>query len=334
MNKTCRNAPLLTIAVPTYNRANYLDLCLSQICRQIKGREGEIELIVSNNNSTDDTDDVVRKYMESGAEIKYVKNPENIGAEKNVIQCFDLARGKYALVFGDDDVLCDGALNAVVPLLKDDYGVVYLKTYSYFDDYRAEAPKRKLNARIVYKNKKAFIRKVNVQFTFISSNIVNKSLIGKDLDTDCCLGSNLPQLAWIFPALFKADRNVYLEKYLVAQKADNTGGYKVCAAFGAGLHRIFGIFRERGISGGYFNIISTNLLVNFIPSLVLSSKKKADNFQQEDFLETLVPVYRSNALFWIATYPVLVLPRKAGKIWHKTGKFILKMCRLPLRFQT
>jgi hypothetical protein len=148
------------------------------------------------------------------------------------------------------------------------------------------------------------------------------------------IGTNLVQLSWIFPALVKAERNLYLQQYLVAQKAENTGGYMACGVFGVNMQRIFSIFRERGISSSYFNIISRTLLVSFIPGLVLSLRKNLGSFKQEDFLETLTPVYRFYPLFWFATYPVLVLPQKAGKIWHKMCKLILRLARLPFRFQT
>ena len=64
---------LLSIAIPTYNRAHYLDLCLSQICKQLPGNEQDIELIVSDNASPDNTEEVVKKYIDRGIDLKYIK---------------------------------------------------------------------------------------------------------------------------------------------------------------------------------------------------------------------------------------------------------------------
>ncbi|MEK6779826.1 MAG: glycosyltransferase, partial [Candidatus Deferrimicrobiota bacterium] len=74
-------APLLTIAVPTYNRARTLDLCLSRIAVQIKGREDQVELIVANNCSTDGTDAVVEKHLACGVPIRYLRHERNIGPD-------------------------------------------------------------------------------------------------------------------------------------------------------------------------------------------------------------------------------------------------------------
>src|SRR5271157_5044906 len=111
-NKSEKNF-LLSIAIPTHNRAPYLKLCLFQICKQLNHTVQPIELIVSDNNSTDDTDVVIKEYIASGIPITHLRNSQNIGAERNVIQCYKMAKGKYVWIFGDDDVLLDGALDKI-----------------------------------------------------------------------------------------------------------------------------------------------------------------------------------------------------------------------------
>ena len=108
---------ILTIAIPTYNRARYLDLCLGQICKQLPDIETRIELLVSDNCSTDSTTDVVRKYIDQGFHIRFMKNKANVGPDRNVLKCFREAEGKYVLIFGDDDVLLDGGLNKIIKIL-------------------------------------------------------------------------------------------------------------------------------------------------------------------------------------------------------------------------
>ena len=52
--------PLLSICIPTYNRSGYLEQCLESIVHQ--ERFDEIEVIISDNCSTDDTEAVCKKY--------------------------------------------------------------------------------------------------------------------------------------------------------------------------------------------------------------------------------------------------------------------------------
>lgn len=91
--------PLVTIAIPTYNRAgNYLReavLCASAQTYQ------NIEIIVSDNCSTDDTEAVMKGF--SDPRIRYYRQNVNIGANNNFNYCLDRARGSYFLLFHDDD---------------------------------------------------------------------------------------------------------------------------------------------------------------------------------------------------------------------------------------
>ena len=63
--------PKLSIIVPTYNRANYLKECLDSIINQ---NYPNIEVIVTDDNSTDNTKEVVKEYIQKYPFIKFVKN--------------------------------------------------------------------------------------------------------------------------------------------------------------------------------------------------------------------------------------------------------------------
>ena len=150
---------LLTVAIPTYNRASDLDLCLSQITGQLKGHEGEMELLVSDNCSTDTTGEVVRKYLSLGYPVTYLKNSENIGPDRNFLQCFRKAQGKYLLIMGDDDVLLDGALDELLPILRGgDYGIVFLNSYGFTGDFVRERPPGRASGHAVYTDTASFLK--------------------------------------------------------------------------------------------------------------------------------------------------------------------------------
>jgi len=112
------DGPLLSICIPTYNRANLLRSALLSVGPQVIGLEDDVELIVSDNCSPDDTEDVV-KEASSRFPIRYHKNSENIGAIKNVlILTEELARGEYCWVMGDDDLIIPGGVAKVLEVLR------------------------------------------------------------------------------------------------------------------------------------------------------------------------------------------------------------------------
>lgn len=113
--------PALTVAMPTFNRAALFDEQLAWFARAVDGREGEVELIVSDNCSTDETPEVIARWQrileERGVTIRAFRNDENIGAIRNIAACMRRARGTHVWTVGDDDAIDDAALGHVLDLL-------------------------------------------------------------------------------------------------------------------------------------------------------------------------------------------------------------------------
>jgi len=93
--------PLVTIAIPTFNRADrYLKKSLESALKQTYQN---IEILVSDNCSTDNTEDLIRSYKDS--RIKYFKQKENLGQRGNSNFLLYAAKGEYFLLFHDDDLI-------------------------------------------------------------------------------------------------------------------------------------------------------------------------------------------------------------------------------------
>ena len=86
---SCKNENLkLSIAIPTYNRCNYLMELVPNLleqCYEADKNYTEIEVIISDNASTDTTSEYILKNYSDNKRIKYYRNTENIGAEANFI---------------------------------------------------------------------------------------------------------------------------------------------------------------------------------------------------------------------------------------------------------
>jgi glycosyltransferase involved in cell wall biosynthesis len=97
------NELLITIAIPTHNRASgYLRQAITSAVSQTYRN---IEIVVSDNCSVDDTERVVRSFGDQ--RIRYFKQVENIGANNNFNFCVQQARGDYFLLLHDDDLIDD-----------------------------------------------------------------------------------------------------------------------------------------------------------------------------------------------------------------------------------
>jgi glycosyltransferase involved in cell wall biosynthesis len=302
---------LLTIAVPTYNRASYLDLCLSQVCSQLKAHGAEVELLVSNNCSTDTTDEVVRKYIALGYPITYLINEENIGPDRNFEQCYRKAKGKYVLMPGDDDVLLDGSIDKLLEILRsDDYGVVFLNSYAFTNDFVREKPARSLTGHTIYTDRLAFVKKCRHLFAFMSANVFNRTLVDEPSDWGPFLDSNLVHLAWIFSALFNGKKQVYVSEYLLAAHVYNWGGFGLCQVFGHNFNKVFNLFKERGVDEKYFRAINRKLLLIHFPATIGLQRNNIIRLKPENYFRCLYPLYRGYLYFWLFTVPAIVFPAR------------------------
>ncbi|MBD0261513.1 MAG: glycosyltransferase [Tolypothrix sp. Co-bin9] len=111
---------LLTIAIPTYNRADLLDKQLAWLAEAIKGFESECEIFVSDNCSPDNTQEVVNKWQKvlSNVTFTYHKNAENIGVMRNIIHCLKSAKTKFVWAIGDDDPIQERAVAYTINKIK------------------------------------------------------------------------------------------------------------------------------------------------------------------------------------------------------------------------
>ncbi|TKK65008.1 glycosyltransferase family 2 protein [Ilyomonas limi] len=91
--------PKVSVLIPTYNYAHFLDEAIQSVLQQTFT---DFEVIICDNHSTDNTQEVVKKYL-SDSRIYYYRNATNIGLVGNWNKCLELANGKYIKFLCADD---------------------------------------------------------------------------------------------------------------------------------------------------------------------------------------------------------------------------------------
>ena len=119
---------LLTIAIPTYNRASRLDKQIAWLYQSIQGAEDQCEIIISDNCSTDETPEIVAKWQAkfSPGVLQSKRNEENVGLIGNMVSCIKAATSKYVWTIGDDDPIDDGAVPYLLKTLTENPDVTLL----------------------------------------------------------------------------------------------------------------------------------------------------------------------------------------------------------------
>lgn len=109
--------PLLSICVPTFNRASNLRNLIRDL-RAVKARFGTgVEICISNNGSTDDTAAVVEEFQ-AELQSKVVHQTHNIGGTLNIIAVAQLMSGHWGILVGDDDELVPDSIGSILEHLK------------------------------------------------------------------------------------------------------------------------------------------------------------------------------------------------------------------------
>lgn len=124
------NQPLLTIAIPTYNRASILNLALGKLLPQVNEFNDKIEVIISDNASTDNTKEIIEKYIKLYVRSKIILYSQkfNTGYFGNFKKCRELSTGKYLWLLSDNEHLKDGAIKVILNLINKncEAGVFYI----------------------------------------------------------------------------------------------------------------------------------------------------------------------------------------------------------------
>lgn len=112
--------PLVTIGVPTYGRARLLQRALRSILDQTYRN---VEVIVADDASPDDTEAVCREIVRGDERVRYMRHRRNIGPEPNFLYVLAEARGSYFMWLSDDDAFEPTFLEKAVEVLEGDAGV-------------------------------------------------------------------------------------------------------------------------------------------------------------------------------------------------------------------
>src|SRR5580704_10746317 len=168
--------PLLTIAIPTFNRAEYLKELLSLLAGQLRN-EPRVELIISDNASPDETPAVVQDFVARGLRVRYIRNPQNIGPDANFLQCFEQARGKYVWLFSDDDLIVPGGLAKILDYCEAaDYDLISLRNYI-FEESHLPSPAGARKDVLDISDPRELAKRVHAMFGLISVNVINKDTV-------------------------------------------------------------------------------------------------------------------------------------------------------------
>jgi abequosyltransferase len=312
---------LLSICIPTYNRADLLFNNLNQIDKQLKNLPSHfsVEIIIQDNNSEDNTLLLANQFKQKDNRFKFFTNNYNIGAENNFALCIDRSIGEYIWVLSDDDFILDNKLNSILDLLythKPDF--VYMNNFWYAEDFNVnEIPNNNEFKFKNYINNIAFLIKINYWITFVSSGIFKRSNLADSFDYKKYLGSNLIHVYWFLSSVLNSKLSIHIENVMIACKANNNSlNYNVfetfCINFRKMLKETFNYYK---IEEKVLSSIDSKMLIDFLPNYVLNYRVNKNSFENYKVSKILHQQYKHKYEYWLIIFPLCYTPIIFSKIY-------------------
>lgn len=111
--------PTLSLCIPTYNRASYLEGALLSGLKEASSQPtGRVEVLVCDNGSTDNTQEIIANIKALYPELRVFRNDTNLEFDFNYLRCVREAFGEFVWVLGDDDVWLPGSIVSVLREIK------------------------------------------------------------------------------------------------------------------------------------------------------------------------------------------------------------------------
>ena len=314
---------LLSIVIPTFNRCVLLKKTLDQLSAQIEQSDClRIEIVVSDNASSDTTKDMVNNwiYEHKQINISYIRNQMNIGFDSNCLSGARKAKGKFVWFMSDDDSLVEGALGKVYETLNQNQDIVFMFiNYSMitpgFDEY---FPCKFKNNLLVSPDQ--LMVKTKFAFGFISSCVFNRKVLCS-LYLEEYIGSNWIQLYAVKLAALKGVSLILAEPLikmrrqgLQESRKERKSSFLKIDKF-MHFHLSYLDFLE-SFKGSRYSKETLRSIKNFgwddnlnqIISLKLTSESY--NFEEIGLVFLRMAKYFSHKLtFWILHVPILVSPK-------------------------
>lgn len=239
---------ILSIAIPTWNRANTLKKALEILFLQILEYKDLIEIVISDNASTDNTQNVIEEFSKRYPEIvmKTFLQNENTGFYGNFCKVKELSTAKYVWLLSDDDFICNGLIKEVLHVLNRGVGIAFLSDW---------IVKKDTKLWIEYTSVDFILKKYNYKLTLISSAIFLNNNQNFEEIKEKFHASNFIGFAFLTEVLSLNNSAAIIHGNSLSIGQDTPKGYNWFKAFVIDLAEIINHMR--------INNISTEIVENF-----------------------------------------------------------------------
>lgn len=339
---------LLSVCIPTHQgRAANLARAMSSVLDQLTPElVDEVEVCVSDNASADGSDRVVADRRDnSSARVVYHRNPRDLGLVANLLQSVQIASGRFCWLLGSDDTITDGGLDRVIGLLREHPDIAGATVNRVRIDYREpgvrrsdphdELPADPESVHLYTSTDDIFVN-VGLSQDFMSTQVLERRLWSEVLaDTSQDQLDRVGDLAHLLLLGRMAQRRslwLWCPDPLVHHRTgtsalDERLGHRYALfqlAVMEGRSRVWAIlFGKR--SQLYKRLMTKAYLRSARPSALIGLKLSQQHDAAIDLrlLTGMIGYFYWLPRFWLASFPVLLVPHGAMKLLSKIKRAMI-----------
>lgn len=283
--------PLLSICIPTFNRIEYLVKSVESIISSEGFNKENVEIVISDNASTDETQEIMLDYSKRYSNIKYYRNEENI-RDRNFPTVISRATGLYRKMCNDTLVFKKDSIKKLLDIIRNNFKE---KPVIFFDN--------KNNGALHTNSLDSFLYKVSFNITWIG---------GFGVWEDFCDGiagnfEGCDESLWQVPFLLKyinSKKNVLVveEPYSTTQTVSNKN-------ISYGLYKVFYVnylgfvktYLDAGVvSQACYDFLEKDLLFHFFPAWMYNWQKQNNSLEyskEENLVESVMTACKDKSYY-------------------------------------
>ena len=308
--------PLLSVCIPTFNRAELLEDALSSLIKQVNDPYYlDVEIVISDNASTDDTFSVVERVRKSNPQIQLVYSRHNstVPRAENYLSATNLANGEFIYMISDDDIILSGAIAKIIMEIKNNEEIDAIAPNSHIF---SEIPSEGWSVAYDFKEDKLIYDKneiivcVGMMLTHISCIVFRKRLIS-DKSYIERIGSDLTNSYMFLDILQNESGCLVLAKPYLGLRENRSLGYNFLEVFITNFYKLLKHAESMGYSkSATHELISTDL--KFVANAIYYYKKQGTHHESipslPECIRRLLPLFLIDPINSMRVMKNILLP--------------------------